>query len=667
LTTISQEQDEYFSDGKFQGAGKYQFRSQDFLVIVAGQLIWRYNLSTAELELYGWSEHIRDIPKVNLTTPRCWFCQVEDYMIVQDGINTPFILIDRLKNTDGIVDSGAVVAVSPTYDSESTRVTVQMAAMVDNLSIGDYCTVRFRDEELSEIAEVTKIDRHAAPPTYELRFDTNRDWTTYGLKRFDNVEADTYAHGMLSVGRLESLEVPSGTVMAYGHGRLFVVRKDRFIVAGDILLSWQPESVLKFNEVQYVSNGGALGVPAEMGNIVNMTFMQNAMTGTGLGSLVVFCDNGVCAFAVQTPRSEWLNTDISTVLFTTSGGTGQYAVQPVNNDIMYLSWDGMRSMRHTTSTIAGTGIIFENRPLSEPIKQVWAESAQWAWKYSSMVYVKNQIMFLTKAVRGMKLEDIPSKLNIDDEDEIREPIEETSFSAIVNMFPTTDSSGNHGIIYNGIWTGYKFLHISSGDLQGQRNVVVVVRDNDGNLKLLTIDNSPGNDSNVSTTVCRLYTSGYDFVAGAEQVGASLGQIMKAKSLIKRADYMDIWLSNIYGEATITLYGRPAGYAGWVECGSFTVEAITAPDVRTNAWPQFRRKQRITIPKMNCDEVTGQDLMTASDFQFCLEWTGGLQIDRVLFYATLLPEETNFACVQPQGRILSATGFDDYDYVIGGEE
>ena len=56
-------------------------------------------------------------------------------------------------------------------------------------------------------------------------------------------------------------------------------------------------------------------------------------------------------------------------------------------------------------------------------------------------------------------------------------------------------------------------------------------------------------------------------------------------------------------------------------------------------------------------------MTASDFQFCIEWEGGLQIDRAIFYATMLPEEINLACTQPQGRQLEATGFNDYDYVV----
>ena len=675
---------DYFQDGKFQGAAKYQFQGQDYLVVVAGQMLWRINLSTHELELYGWESSVNDIPKVNMTTPRCWFCQVESFMIVQDGVNPPFIITGRdirrsrgaavkgvvgtdaqlLVNTADIVDEGAVAAVDPTYDTESTRVLVKMSDMVDSLVAGDYCTVRFRDTAIVEQGVITKLD--ATAKTYEIKFETNRDWTKYGIRRFDNLGTDVIYHGMEQIGRLEAPEVPSGQATAYGHGRIFVVRNDRYIVAGDIFLSWRPGSVLRFTEIQYISLGGAFGVPAEMGNIVSMTFMQNAMSGTGLGSMVVFCENGVCAFAVQTPRSEWLDNDISMVLFTSSGGVGQYAVQPVNNDIMYLSWDGLRSMRHTTSTVAGSGIIFENRPLSENIKQVWAESAQWAWKYSSIAYVKNRVMFLSKATRGMKLEDVPAKINVTDEDEPREPIEETRFKAIVSMYPsTTDKSV---MIYNGIWTGYDFLQLFGGNIQGQRNVLVFARDNDGLLKLATLDCVKGNDANKSTTSCRIYTGSYDFFAGIEyNSGATFGQTLKAKSILKRADYFDIWVSEVYGKATVRLYCRPVGYAGWVPCGSFDIEAITSPTVRTNAWPQFRRKQRITIPRLRCDEVTGLDLMTASDFQFCIEWEGGLQIDRAIFFATLLPEETNFACVQPQGRILSATGFDDYDYVIGGDE
>ena len=673
----------YFKDGKFQGSTVYTFQGQEYVVVVSGQLLWRINLSTRELELYGWSAGIDDIPHVNMLTPRCWFCQVEQYMIVQDGVNTPWIISGRairrsrgadirgevgtdaqlLKNTGGIVDSGAVVAVDASFDSESFRVTVQMDDPVDDLSIGDFCTVRFRDDS-AETAIVTKISRHDSPPTYELMFDIMRDWTTYGLKRFDNVAAATYSHGMLTVGRLEQPEIPAGTVTAYGHGRIFVVWADRYIIAGDILKSWKPESVLKFAEISYISGGGALAVPAEMGNITNMMFIQNANAGTGLGSLTVFCDNGVSVFAVQTPRSQWLDVDISTVLFTTNGCVGQYAVQPVNNDLMFLSNDGLRSLRHTASNVAGNSVVFANDVLSENIKQVWDESAKWAWKYSSICCSKNNVYFLTKAYSGYKLESIPRKLNTEDMDETREPIEEVRYKGVVSMSVADRAKTGEPVVFNGIWTGYEFLQLVSGTLYGSTQPLVLARDVDGDLQLLSLTNYSGKDGETSTE-CRIYTGAYDSMAGVmRSANETLGNVMVWKTALKRFEYMDIWISGIYETVNLTLYCRPFGYTGWVKCGDFEVEAVTSPTERTNAWPQFRRKQRITAPRLPCDSVTGLNLMTASSFQFCLEWSGGVQIDKALFFTTLLPEEKNFACVQPQGNTLSATGFNDYDYVVG---
>jgi hypothetical protein len=684
---------EYFEDGIFQGSSLYKYQEQDYIVIVSGQLLWRINLATHELELYGWAASINDIPHVNMTTPKCWFCQVEHFMLVQDGVNPPWILngraIRRSKGADVkgevgvnaqlvVTTTGGVVAVDPVYSTESYRVQVFMQDLVDNLSVGDYCTVRFRDGT-TQTGIITKIERFPdgeVSESYEIKFDQVKDWVQYGMKRFDNVRTLTQSvfHGMVSVGTLEMPEVPAGTATAYGHGRIFVVWGGKYLLAGDILQSQDSESVLKYTEIQYINEGGVLAVPAEMGEIKALTFLQNAMTGTGLGSLLVLCDNGVSAFAVQNPRSEWLNTNTSTILFTTNGATGPDAIQSVNNDLMFLSYDGLRSLRHTTSTVAGSGIIFENRTLSENIKKVWAESAQWAWEYSSMCYANNRIYFLTKAWKGSKLEEMPNKtiaypdpygLVLDaGQEEMREPIEEVRFKGIVSLSPVNASGLNQNIVFNGIWTGYEFLHIVSGNLQGDTQPIVISRDADGNMKLLSISDKQGIDG-TTKTVSRIYTGAFDFVYGLEQVTGPYGKVMTARAALKRLEYMDIWISNIYSEAIITLYARPVGYPAWVLCGSFTVEAITSTVERINAWPQYRRKQRISIPRLQCDSVTGQDLMTSSEFQFCIQWSGGLQVDRALFFATLMPEEQNLACRQPQGRVQSATGFDDYDYVVGG--
>lgn len=671
----------YFKDGKFQGATRYRFQNQDFLVVVAGQLLWRINIGTRELELYGWSAEINDIPHVNMLTPRCWFCQVEQFMIVQDGINTPWIIhgraIRRSRGADirgevGVdaqninTTEGSVTVVNPDDNGEGFRVKVQLSAVVDNLVVGDYCTVRFRDESIVETGVITKMDKFSVPNTYEIKFETSRNWVTYGMKRFDNAGALTIYHGMVSVGRLETPEVPAGTVMAYGHGRIFTVWAGRYIVAGDILKPWEPESVLKFLELGYVSGGSTLGVPAEMGDIVNMTFLQNASSGTGQGSLIVFCERGVSSFAVQTPRSQWLDVDISNVLFTSNGAVGAYAVEPVNNDLMFLSSDGLRSLKHTVSTVAGNSIIFENRSLSENISQVWDESAEWAWKYSSITHVGNKVFFLTKADGGYKLENIPRDQNLGGLDDVREPIEEVRFKAVCSMSPIGVDDGREIMVFNGIWTGYEFLQVLSGTLDGKVQPLILARDINGDMQLLSVSNTPGDD-NDSNSVCRIYTGAYDFLSGMEdRVGDTLGKILLSKSLLKRFEYMDIWVSGIYGKVTVKLFVRPVGYPSWVKCGEFDVEAATSDVERRNAWPQFRRKQRITAPRLQCDPVTTWDLMTASQFQFCLEWTGGLTIDRALFFATLLPEEKNFACVQPQGNLMSATGFNDYDYVVGAE-
>jgi hypothetical protein len=676
----------YFRNGRHQGTAHYKHNETSYLVIISGQLVWRINLSTLELGLYGWKENWEDIPKVNLTTPNCWFCHAEEFLIIQDGINTPFIVSGRnirrsagasteqlmratskeLKQTGigevnvTITEEGAVVPVNPTYETESTRVIVEMEDMLEDVSLNDLCAVFFRDTDIVEVGEITKIitkDGDDNPVNkYEIRFDVNRDWTKYGMKRYDNLPGTTEIHhGMTAISKWIPPEVPCGTAMAYGHGRLFVVREDKYIVAGDISLPWKNDSLLKFTETYDMSLGGALGLPSTMGNINALAFIQNIMTGTGQGALAAFCDDGVSAFAVNEPRNTWLDTNISSVVFLSHGGLGADAVCHMNSDIAYMAQDGVRSLKQT-ATISTTGdLTYDTSALTWRAKTTLDESAPWAWNKTSMVFDDNNLYFLTKASRGIAEATIPNKQWSN-----KAGIEEIRFKGMV---ATVSVQEQRQLLINSIWTGYDFLKLTKAETP-----LITARDNNNYLTILTLGNVMGNDADKTRTVSRLYTGEYDFYPIVSlTAGSNLAEVLQVKSVLKRIEYADFWISDIRGKATLTLYGRPSGYSGWIKCGSFTVEAGEPDTLRKNSWAQFRRKQRITIPRMNCDKSSGLELMTSSGSQFCIEIEGGMQLDRMLVFATLLPDETNHACREPQGRLLSDTGFNDYDYIVRKQE
>jgi len=184
-----------FQYGKFQGAAAYHSMEGAYLVVAVNGNVFMIEPDTGKVA--NVSTTIAD--RFNQYQDRLYFCQVERYMIVQDGVNTPIII-------EGTTASKA----NPAAENQ----------------------------------------------------------------------------------------VPVGTIMAYGHGRLFIkVDKNEFI-AGDINIPTVPTAVLQFTEL--ATQVPSFGLPGDLGEITGMAFVQNYATGDGQGPLVVFAQNGFDAFSVYT-------------------------------------------------------------------------------------------------------------------------------------------------------------------------------------------------------------------------------------------------------------------------------------------------------------------------------------------------------------------------------
>ena len=88
-------------------------------------------------------------------------------------------------------------------------------------------------------------------------------------------------------------EVPIGTIMTYGAGRLWVVSPDfRSFEASDIDLQNDPSNALQFTEDQYFGDGGAFVLPGNFGNITGMSFSAIKDPGSAFGDLIVIAERG---------------------------------------------------------------------------------------------------------------------------------------------------------------------------------------------------------------------------------------------------------------------------------------------------------------------------------------------------------------------------------------
>lgn len=456
----------------------------------------------------------------------------------------------------------------------------------------------------------------------------------------------------------ESVRLPIGTAMAYGHGRLFVavdrVWDDgvisgrtpgwqsnlgrRFIVAGTVLKPDNVQEVLAFTEDTYLNDGGAFSLPAELGYIASMDFFRNSATGSGLGALVVLAREGSAAYAVNSPRSQWKNIDIGQVLFFNSGSESPWTLFPVNDDLVYRGRDGLRTIQYTRASETGGSGSLSNVPYSTEVNNYFDRDSRAVLPFVSGAYADSRVYTLAGgAVQsdGSCLFDSMVVLN----------------TATLTAIESPPTKG-----YEGSWGGPQYYAVLAARMSDVDTVFFFYKDRDsGALKLGYISQNPANvlDFSSHSPVCRLYTREYVF---------------KSPVVVKSVELTDWWLSGVVGNLSMTVYWRRGGEQVWHALGSKTV-CVTAGSIPV-AFNQLRfaRDKETQGP---CDPVNNQDVCLGNTFQFCIEWRGVATSERTIFAANALADRYNSeiscdadgACVSLSEDSLSRVLDDTEDYQI----
>lgn len=206
-----------------------------------------------------------------------------------------------------------------------------------------------------------------------------------------------------SARRSGSLEVPIGTAMTYGLGRVWLANSDKDGFAGSDLIygpSGTPaegfrDSILKFTENTWLAGGGWFSVPEESGDITGMKFIANLDVVLGQGPLQVFTENGSFSVKVPANRLQWASfgydsdgtvgansiDPIQTVSLKSKGSAGADSIIAVNSDFYFRSSDGIRSFQLSRRQF-GT---WANTPIGQAVDWVLDLDQQELLQYSSAV------------------------------------------------------------------------------------------------------------------------------------------------------------------------------------------------------------------------------------------------------------------------------------------
>lgn len=397
-------------------------------------------------------------------------------------------------------------------------------------------------------------------------------------------------------------EVPVGSAMAFGNGRLAVAVNAGYDVRiGDIR---QPEhqSELKFTETYNLTGGGDFSFASPVRALAVLPVVD---TGSGQGVQIVGCDNSVYTLKTQiTQRDLWSEVGFQNVLFPTRGISGANAVVAVNQDLYFRSSDGLRSVRTSTADYNAPGLA----PLSVEVRHRFDYDTPSLLEDASVVYFDNRVLCThSPFIYGPRA--------------LYQGLIAFNFDSMSGRGDKTPPA------FDGEWDcGIIIAQIFTGKLRGTDRCFILGRDLAGVNGLWEL-----------------------LPETAVQAGDEPNQAFESRMLfgdspgtLKNIRRCDVQFSDIRGGLNVRVFFRPAKYPYWVKWDQFTVS-----NPPTQSWgrvtPQHRTLLSTRTAPEYVDPTTGRLIACSTGFQVRVEWDGFARLDYLQLFqerVSMLPYADN---------------------------
>lgn len=504
----------------------------------------------------------------------------------------------------------------------------------------------------------------------------------------DGISKPIIIHGLTSK-RAGKDEVPVGTAMAYGWGRLWVTSNNgQDFVAGDI--QGGPTSVISFTETQYFAEGGAFRIPATVGRINSMAFIPLQDTATGQGQLLIGADFGVASINGGIPRSQWKETQIQQIALLDIGWCGQDNRVLLNGDIFYRARDGIRSYRMARAQQGYNG----NTPQSNEVSYWLNTDTQQFLKYGSGVYFDGRILMTTSPVwkgtycyhQGL---------------------------VVLDSQPQQSIQSKAPPAWDGMWDGLNIVQITKGTFNNQERCFALVRKIDDTIisSIKSAEQSIAQDP-VTLTVddSSVFTEGTTYQTGQvyfkvlsidDDFHITVNTVTHKPELedfpvgqtITRGDYNEIWeltkdspfdvienenkliqsklwtrsfthdgpfnlkelslgemwVEDVIGTVNWSVKFRPDQYACMLDwksgsvCGEYQVCGEQCTTL-LNRHPTYKPRIKFGAPTTpQCNQITGLNSILGFEFQWLVEWEGHWKIRGIRETCINKPENPRGDC------------------------
>lgn len=413
--------------------------------------------------------------------------------------------------------------------------------------------------------------------------------------------------------RATNEEVPTGSAMAYGKGRLWVAIGNEY-VGGDAVFSDPAlgrDCVIRFTENTFLNEGGKFGVPE--GPITGMAFAANLDTSLGDGDLLVFTAQNAFAFNAPVDRTVWkdLRYPIQRFALIGVGCVNHESITLVNGDLIFRSSDGVRSLIYARRDFSEWG----NTPISRQMQRAIVYDTYERLYAASSVTFNNRVLMTSQPQfengRGVYHR---SLLALD-------------FDLVSGMGRKLPPA------WEGVWTGLKIMAVRTVQTpQGQRGFIIALGP-DGAFCLYEISAAGAFDFNG--------TDDQQISWIMETRSTTFGTPTDPKKLVTARFWYDQVMGNI---SILTRYRQNEApcwneWATFTDCAAYRNCAPGAPCKAVNYYqPPARSQIGLPMPPEQVDPSTGSFCHYGFEFQIRLEVTGRVRIKRLMLAAEPLPDE-----------------------------
>lgn len=524
----------------------------------------------------------------NHPTAEHHFCQVEKYLVIQNGVDQPLIYDGNNLYVSGQGPAGSVGFLS------SIPIGRQMAYNHDRLFVALQNGYEISASDLNYMgsSQQVEINYSERQGNIAIKFYTTTD---HGLIDGDEV----YIKDHSSEPEINTGNDPVKIKVEAANSNTFLVYRNiegantgQFGLGGTVTRknSGADFDALRFTEIGVLAEGGTYRMPATFGKITGLSFQSIGNTNSGQGELLVFCEKGAATFKVsERDRRKWSNVEgFQKVLFPDIGCASSRSLVNINSDIFWRSFDGIRSY---SNAVKDTNNAFGYVPLSNEIRTILEKDSSAYLHRTSSAFFDNRLLVTVSPRQDLRgLSEIadpndPSKKIKPNTTQTLKPITFQGM-AVYDFASILQTGSQKAAVWEGLWFAGDILQVLSTGY-GPKSRCFIFR--------ATLE--PEQTRN-SITLWEITTSDKFDTFGSGGL-ANIVSVLETKSFpfrsefeLKKLSKADLWIHELEGRTTIQIYYRPDQYPCWVswhdflECADF--KSCVKSDISVNVVPIGQR-------------------------------------------------------------------------------